>query len=160
MFLYLKFYRKKRSSWFIGIPIFLVTCTIIGILSATNQITIIIFYAVYVILNVILMSVSDSRRAGVVRVLSLHSNILESNTLSELFLGAGRVLSSVLLILSGVFDGLLGGGTVFLKLTLGLVCCFYVLYGISLIWLEKSLIKQDEEFKKAHITEVIEKVED
>ncbi len=157
---YLKFYRKKRSKWFIGGTIGLVTCTIIGILSVTNEITIIIFYAVYVILNVILMSVSDSRRSGVVRVLSLHSHILESTALTEFWLGAGRILSSVLLLLSGVFDGMLGGGTLFLKIVIGIVCAFYCMYGLSLIFLEKSLIKQDEEFKKAHMAEVIEKVED
>ncbi len=161
MFFYLRYYRKKRAGAFIGPTIALVSCTIIGILSATNQVTIVLFYAVYTILNVILMSISDSRRSGVVRVLSLHSHILESNALAEFFLGAGRVLSSCLVLFSGLFDMLLGdGSTIFLKVALGLVCMMYVMYGISLIWLERALIKQDEEFRKAHISEVIEKTED
>ncbi len=161
MFFYLKYYRKKRATKFIVPTIILVACTIIGILSVANEITIILFYAIYSILNVILMSISDSRRSGVIRVLSLHSHILESNALAEFFLGAGRVTSCVIIILSGIFDNLLGGdSTIFLKVALGLVCIMYVMYGISLIWLEQALIKQDEEFKRTHSTEVFEKTED
>ena len=107
------------------------------------------------------MSISDSRRSGVVRVLSLHSHILESNAFSEFFLGAGRVFSSVLLLLSGVFDSLISeNSTLFLKIALGIVCFMYIMYGISIIWLEKALIKQDEEFKQLHSSEQIEKTED
>ncbi len=160
MAFYLKYYRKKRSVAFIAPTIALVSCTVVAILTATNRVTILLFYGFYAILNVILMSISDSRKAGVVRVLSLHSHILESNALSEFFLGLGRVLGSVLLVLAGVFDGLLGGGTLFLKIALGAVCLLYVCYGLSLIWLEKALIKQDEEFRNAHLTETIEKVEE
>lgn len=161
MFFYLKYYRKKRATKFIAPTIILVACTIVGILSVTNEVTIILFYAIYAILNVILMSISDSRRAGVVRVLSLHSHILESNAFAEFFLGAGRVIGSLFVVLAGVFDSLIGANsTIFLKVSLGLVCIMYVMYGLSLIWLEKALIKQDEEFRKAHISEVIEKTEE
>jgi len=160
MFIYLKFYRKKRASKFILPTIILVACTIVGILCATNNITIILFYAFYTVLNVILMSISDSRRAGVVRVLSLHSHILENNAFSEFFLGAGRITSSIALLLAGLFDSLIGGGTLFLKIGLAFVCVMYIMYGISLIWVEKALVKQDEEFRQAHISEVIEKTED
>lgn len=160
MFFYLKFYRKKRAKGFIIPTIALVFATVIGIICATNKITIIMFYAVYVILNVILMSISDSRKAGVVRMLSLHSHILESNAVAEFFLGAGRVTSSVVLLLAGVFDGLMGGGTLFLKLALGFVGLMYIGFGVSIIFMERNLIKQDEDFKKAHISEVIEKTED
>ncbi len=161
MAFYLKFYRKRRAKMFIIPTIVLVSCTIAGILLATNQISIICFYAVYAILNVILMSISDSRRAGVVRQLSLHTHILESNAFTEFFLAAGRVISSLALLMSGVFDGLLGeNSTIFLKLALLFVCGMYIMYGLSLAWLEKSLLKQDEDFRKAHIQEVIEKAED
>lgn len=160
MFFYLKYYRKKRATKFIIPTVLLVTCTIIGIMCATNQTTIICFYAVYAILNVILMSISDSRRAGVVRVLSLHSHILESNAFDEFCIGAGRITSSIFIVLAGVFDSLCGTKALFLMVALGLVCAMYVMYGISLIWVEKSLIKQDEEFKKVHIAEEIEKTED
>ncbi len=161
MFFYLRFYRKKRANWFIIPTIVSVTATIIAIFCATNKTTIIIFYAVYSILNVILMSISDSRRAGVVRVLSLHSHILESNAFSEFSLAAGRVLSSVFLLLSGVFDSLVGESSVlFLEIAIGLVCLMYIMYGVSLIWLEKALIKQDEEFKMVHVAEEIVKTED
>lgn len=161
MFIYLRYYRKKRAKGFIIPTIVAVTGTIIAILCATNKTTIIIFYAVYSILNVILMSISDSRRSGVVRVLSLHSHILESNAFAEFFLGAGRVLSSLFLLLSGLFDSLISdNSTLFLEIALGFVCLMYVMYGVSLIWLEKALIKQDEEFKKVHIAEEIIKIED
>ena len=160
MLVYLKVYRKKRAKHFIIPIVTLVSCTIVGILAATNTITIILFYAVYTVLNVVLMSVSDSRRSGVIRVLSLHSHILESNAFGDFSLGLGRIFSSVLLILAGLFDALVGGGSIFLKITIAIVCALYVMYGVSLIWLEKALIKQDEEFRMAHISEVIEKTED
>ena len=53
-----------------------------------------------------------------------------------------------------------GGGTIFLKIALGVVVLMYACYGLSLIWLEKTLIKQDEEFRKAHLEENIVKTED
>ena len=160
MFFYLRYYRKKRATGFIAPTIALVFAAVIGIICATNKITIILFYAVYVILNVILMSISDSRKAGVVRILSLHSHILESNAVAEFFLAAGRITSSVVLLLAGVFDGLLGGGMLFLKLALGFVGVMYICFGLSIIIMEKRLIKQDEDFKKVHIAENIEKTED
>jgi len=160
MFFYLKFYRKKRATKFIVPTIVAVACTIIGIFISTSKITIVLFTAVYSILNVILMSISDSRRSGVVRVLSLHSHVLEHTAFSEFFLGAGRVISSILILCAGVFDSMMGGGTLFLKIVLGIVAVFYVMYGVSLIWVEKSLIKQDEQFKKEHANETIEKTED
>ena len=112
------------------------------------------------ILNVILMSISDSRRSGVVRMLSLHSHILEHTAVAEFYLGAGRVASSILILCAGAFDGLVGGGSAFLKVALGIVCVMYVLYGVSLIFVEKAHIKQDEQFKKEHANEVIEKTEE
>lgn len=161
MAFYLKYYRKRRAKIFILPTIILVSCTIAGILLAVNQISIICFYAVYAILNVVLMSISDSRRAGVVRQLSLHSHILENNAVIEFFLAAGRITSTIALLMSGIFDGLLGvDSTIFLKLALLFVCGMYIMYGLSLYWLEKSLVKQDEEFRKAHIQEIIEKAED
>lgn len=159
MAFYLKFYRKRRAKWFMIPTIVLVACTVVGVMISTNKVSIICFTAVYSILNVILMSISDSRRAGVVRTLSLHSHILESNAFTEFFLGAGRIISTLAILFSGVFDSLTGG-TIFLKLALVWVCGMYIMYGLSLCWLEKSLIKQDEEFRKAHAQEQIEKNED
>lgn len=160
MFFYLRFYRKKRVNWFIIPTIVLVSGTILAIMFATNQITIILFYAIYTILNVILMSVSDSRRAGVIRMLSLHSHILDSNCLRETSLGVGRVVSSIAILLGGLFDMLAGTDATFLKIGLLFVCMMYVGYGLSICKLERVLVKQDEEFRKIHINEVIEKNED
>lgn len=161
MFFYLKYYRKKRATKFILPTIILVACTIIAILCSTNQVSIVIFYGVYAALNVILMSISDSRRSSVTRILSLHSHILESNAFAEFALGAGRITSSLLILFAGLFDSLIGAGsTLFLKIALAIVCVFYIMFGVSLIWVEKSLIKQDEDFKKAHVAEEIEKTED
>ena len=157
---YLRFYRKKRAKGFIIPTIALVAATVVGIICATNKITIILFYAVYVILNVILMSISDSRKAGVVRMLSLHSHILESNAVAEFFLAAGRITSSVVLLLAGVLDGLMGGGMLFLKIAIGFVGLMYICFGVSIVVMEKNLIKQDEAFKRVHVAEVIEKTED
>ena len=163
MFLYLRYYRKKRARSFIIPTIVLVSATVVGIICTlgTSIIAIVIFYAVYIILNVILMSISDSRRAGVVRILSLHSHILESTAFNEFALAIGRVLSSVLLMLSGLFDSLVGGNSItFLLIVLAIVCVFYIFYGLSLYWIERSLIRQDEQFHKVHVNELFDKVED
>ncbi len=160
MFFYLKYYRKKRANFFILPTVVLVAGSIIAIIFVTNKVTILIFYAIYAILNVILMSISDSRRSGVVRTLSLHAHILESNAVSEFFLGAGRVISSLMLVLAGVLDNVVGDGTIFLKIAIAFVCVMYFFYGLSIIWLERALIKQDEKFRIAHAEEKIEKTED
>ena len=161
MLFYLKFYRKKRATKFILPTVIAVAATVVGILCSDSEIAIICFYAVYVILNVILMSVSDSRRAGVVRVLSLHSNILESHAISEFFLGFGRLSSTIVVIIAAVIDNVTGNSSLIaLKVALAFVAVMYVCYGLSLIKIEKGLIKQNEEFTKAHIQEQIEKTED
>ena len=163
MFLYLRYYRKKRAKTFIIPTIILVCLAAVGIVASvgTSMVAIVIFYAVYTIFNTVLISISDSRRASVARTLSLHSHILENTAFMEFSLAAGRVLSSILLMLSGIFDGLIGGGsTIFLLITLGVVCVFYIFFGIALYWVEKSLILQDEQFHKVHINEVYENIED
>ncbi len=163
MFIYLRYYRKKRAKTFILPIIILVSLAVFGIIctAGSSMIAIVIFYAVYTILNVVLMSISDSRKASVVRVLSLHSHTLESTALMEFSLASGRVLSSVLLVLAGLFDGLLeGSSNFFLLITLGIVCVFYVFYGLSIYWIERSLIRQDDQFHKMHLNETFEKVED
>lgn len=163
MFLYLRYYRKKRAQTFLLPSVILVASAVVGIVATmgTSMVAIVIFYAIYTILNTILISVSDSRRASVARTLSLHSHILENTTYMELTLAAGRVFSSILLVLSGVFDGLLGGNSIiFVLVTMGVVALLYVFFGLSLIWVEKSLILQDEQFHKIHINEIYEKIED
>ena len=125
------------------------------------MIAITIFYAVYTTLNVIYISLSDSRKASVVRVLSLHSHILESTAFMELSLASGRVFSSIMIVLAGVFDGLIGSDlNIFLLVTVGVVTVIYIFFGLSLYWIEKSLIRQDEQFHKLHVNELFEKVED
>ena len=125
------------------------------------MVAITIFYAVYTILNVIYISLSDSRKASVVRILSLHSHILESTAFMELSLACGRVFSSFLLVLAGLFDGLIGTNlNIFLLVMVGVVGTLYIFFGLSLYWIERSLIRQDEQFHKMHINELYEKVED
>lgn len=163
MFLYLKFYRKKRAKGFIIPIITLVPLAIVGIVATagTNVVFIILFYAFYVTLNVVLTSITDSRRSSVIRTLSLHKNILESTIIMEQYLGVGRCAVTGLLILSGFLDSLMGdNSTLFLLIALAIVGVIYVLYGISVIQMEKSLIEQDKAFTEAHVGEAFEKNED
>lgn len=156
MFLYLKFYRKKRAKIFILPTILFVSVSVLGVVIVTNSITITCFYAVYAIMNVVLMSISDSRRSSIARLLSLHSNILEYTTYSGLFLGSGRIMSFLVLLLAGVLDGITANGQLlFLKIALLFVLAMYVLYGLFLILVEKALVKQDEAFVKEHQGEII-----
>lgn len=163
LFLYLRYYRKKRSKAFI-FPVFIIVClSVLSIIitQGTSMVAITIFYAVYTILNVVYISISDSRKASVVRILSLHSHILESTAIMELTLAGGRVFSSLLLLLSGLFDGLIGNNSnIFLLVTLGIIAVLYIFLGLSLYWIEKSLIRQDMQFHKIHTNELYEKVED
>lgn len=163
LFLYLRYYRKKRSKAFLFPVFILVALSVVAICATggTNMIAITVFYGVYTILNVIYISLSDSRKASVVRILSLHSHILESTAIMELTLAGGRVFSSALLLLSGVFDGLIGNNShIFLLITLGIVAVLYICLGLSLYFIEKSLIRQDMQFHKIHVNELYEKVED
>lgn len=156
MSFYLIYYRKKRAAHFFVPTIALVSLAVVGILCATNSTTIIVFYAVYTILNVVLMSVSDSRRSSVARTLSLHADILESTAFVGFYLGAGRILSFVVLLVAGVLDGVVGtGDLLFVKIALGYVAFMYVMYGLSLLRVERALVKQDEEFLKEHQGEEI-----
>ena len=50
--------------------------------------------------------------------------------------------------------------TLFLLIALAIVGVIYVLYGISVIQMEKSLIEQDKAFTEAHVGEAFEKNED
>ncbi len=163
LFLYLRYYRKKRSKTFLFPCFILVAISAISIIltEGTNMVAITIFYAVYTILNVIYISLSDSRKASVVRILSLHSHILESTAFMELSLAGGRVFSSLLLVLAGLFDGLIGTNlNIFLLVTVGVVGVLYIFFGLSLYWIERSLIRQDDQFHKMHVNELYEKVED
>lgn len=163
MFLYLRYYRKKRAKTFIIPIVILVSLATAGIVATvgSSMIAIIIFYAVYTILNTIIISISDSRRASVARTLSLHSHILENTAFMEFTLASGRIFSSFMLLLAGLFDGLIGGNsTIFLLITFGVITVMYVFFGISLLMVEKSLILQDEQFHKIHINEIYEKIED
>ena len=166
MFLYLRYYRKKRAKAFIFPCIILVALAALSIICVASfggtalEIVVIVFYGVYVILNVIIMSISDSRRASVVRILSLHSHILESTSIMEFSLASGRIMSTTLLILAGVFDGLIGDLHIFLLIAFGFVVVMYIMYGIMLYFIERSLIRQDEQFHKIHVNELFEKVED
>ena len=163
LFLYLRYYRKKRSKTFLFPCFIIVAVSTLGIIltEGTSMIAITIFYAVYTTLNVIYISLSDSRKASVVRVLSLHSHILESTAFMELSLASGRVFSSIMIVLAGVFDGLIGSDlNIFLLVTVGVVTVIYIFFGLSLYWIEKSLIRQDEQFHKLHVNELFEKVED
>lgn len=167
MFLYLRYYRKKRAKSFIFPSIILIAIVAVAIISVASlgeaifEIVVIVFYGVYTILNVIIMSISDSRRASVVRILSLHSHILESTAIMEFSLALGRIMSTVLIILAGVFDELVGLDThIFLLVVFGIVAVLYIFYGLMLYFIERSLIRQDEQFHKVHVNELFEKVED
>ena len=79
----------------------------------------------------------------------------------ELSLAGGRVFSSFLLVLAGLFDGLIGTNlNIFLLVTVGVVGVLYIFFGLSLYWIERSLIRQDDQFHKMHVNELYEKVED
>ena len=75
-------------------------------------------------------------------------------------MASGRIMSTTLLILAGVFDGLIGDLHIFLLIAFGFVVVMYIMYGIMLYFIERSLIRQDEQFHKIHVNELFEKVED
>lgn len=156
LFVYLKFYRKHRAVHFILPACVLVAFSTISVCFSFNRIVVAIFYAAFAILNVILLSISDARRRGsLARLLSMHNHILEVNALCEISLLIGRVLSMLIILFYGIFnmEWILYFAIVFVSL-------MYVCFGISLILLEKSLIRQDEKYKEAHSNENYEKSEE
>ena len=86
MFSFLKFYRKKHAGWYCYVPMIIVPLAGVLMLCMTNIYTIIVFFALYNVLSVNLTSLTDMRRAGVIRMLDMHSHVLEHNAMFEIFI--------------------------------------------------------------------------
>ncbi len=135
LLLYLKYYRKRRATFFVVPVIVLVSVSTIILCITTTQVTVAIFYAAFTILNVVLISISDARRrGGIARALSMYGQILEVNAVCEVSLMLGRIMTLSIILLCGILNS-----EILLYVALGFACLMYVCFGISIIFLEKTL---------------------
>ncbi len=146
MFIFLKSYRKRQAKWYTFIPMIVIPLAGAVMLAFTNQITVIIFFVCYNVLTVNICSLVEMRRAGIIRLLSMHEHILEHNALYEFILDASRIIGFGLFMIVGVINSDIAFIImVALFLVLLIFFCFYVYKT------EKLLIEQDKEWKKTHI---------
>jgi len=146
MFVFLKYYRKRQAKWYTFIPMILVPASGIIMLIWTNIYTIITFFFVYNILSVNLTSLTDMRRAGVIRMLSMHEHVLEHNALFEVLLSISRVIGFGLFVLIGYFNY----DWMFIAL-FAFVIVMFVLFCFYTYRTEQLLIEQDKEWKREHV---------
>ena len=146
MFVFLKYYRKRQAKWYTFVPMILVPICGVVMLIWTNIYTIITFFFVYNILSVNLTSLTDMRRAGVIRMLSMHEHVLEHNALFEIPLCFARVIGFGLFAIVGYFDY----EWMFIALV-ALVLVMYVLFCYYTYKTEKLLVEQDKQWKKEHM---------
>lgn len=141
---YLKFYRKRRATYFVAPVVMLVCICAIILCVSTTQTTVAIFYAVFTTFNVVLISISDARRrGGIARALEMDGQLLEVNAICENVLLLGRILTMFVLVLCGLLKS-----DIMLYVSLGVACFMYIGFGISIILLEKSLRKEVLQIQK------------
>lgn len=146
MFIFLKYYRKRHAKWYTLVPMVLIPISGAVMLAFTNQITIIIFFVFYNVLTVNVSSLIEMRRAGVIRLLSMHEHILEHNALYEFVLDFSRIIGFALYMIVGVLDSEVA---FIIMVAVFLVLLAFLCY--SVYRTEKLLVEQDKEWKKSHI---------
>jgi len=146
--IFLKFYRKRRAKFFTMLPLIIVPIAGVIMTLLMNSYTILIFYTLYNIFVVIIESLTDMRRAGIIRLLSMHDDVIEHNAVYYSTQCLSRTIFFVLIMLAGLFDS-----QVFLIVLLFVFFANFVLMCINTYYTEKLLIEQD---KTWHIENKIE----
>ena len=150
MFLFMKFYHKNRSQWFIFISLGLIVASSIPVFISHNTISILIFYGVYMFFRVFITTVTDMRKTPIIRLLSMHSHTLEHNSTYSIIYGLTRASSYLSLLLFFVVPE-----WIMINITLAINIFGYIGYSITLYLLERKLILQDIKWKKEHPDPVI-----
>ena len=146
MFIFMKSYRKKQAKWYCVVPLIAVPIAGIVMLIWTNIYTVLVFFGLYNILTVNLTSLTDMRRAGVIRMLDMHDKVLEHNAVFEMVLAFARMIGFGLFAIIGLVntDWLFTVGV-------ALILVLFLGFCITTYNTENQLIEQDKEWKKAHM---------
>lgn len=153
-FIFMRFYHKKRSGLFIFASLGIIIAASIPVFFIQNITTVLIMFGVYTFFRLFITTITDMRKNSTIRLLSMHSHSIEHNALYSLIYGVSRASSYLLLLLFMVVpEGIM------LNIVFGVNLASYVGYGITLHFLEKQLIQQDINWKKAHPDEMTKKEE-
>lgn len=146
LFIFMKYYRKRHAKEYCFPAMILVPIAGIVMLAWMNIYTILVFFAVYNVLGVDLTSLTDMRRAGSIRMLNMHDQVLEHNALFEVILSFSRILSFSLLAITGLIDTQAMFIVAFAIAIIGFVCFGWATYST-----ERNLVEQDQQWKKQHV---------
>ncbi len=153
MFLFMKFYKKEKSGFFVFLPLTLILISLIPYFIMPSLTTAIVGFGTYTCLRIFITSITDIREKGVVRLLSLHKHIKESGGIISLIYAVSRIGSYSLLFLGAVVQG-----RILIFIVLGIAMFFFIVYAITLFVLEKQLIVQDINWKKTHPEIAVEEI--
>ena len=146
MFSFLKTYRKRHAKYYTFIPMVIVPIVGIVMIVWTNIYTVIAFFFIWNALSVNLTSLADMRRAGAIRLLSMHEHVLEHNALFETVLHFSRIVGFGLFMLVGYLDT-----TWAFTILMALILVCYIVFCFLTYRTEGLLVQQDKEWKKSHI---------
>ena len=147
--IFLKFYRKRRAKWFTIVPMILIPIAGIVMMAFTNIYTIVIFYTIYNFFVVIIESLTDMRRAGIIRLLSMHDFVVEHNAVFFSRQCLARTIFFALITLAGLY-----ASQAFFIVIMALLFVTFILLCLNVYYTERLLIEQD---KTWHIENHIEK---
>jgi len=146
MFIFLKSYRKRQAIWYCSAPMIFVPIAGIVMLAWTNMWTILIFFFLFNALTVNLTSLTDMRRAGVIRLLDMHEHVLEHNAFFEVFLCAARILGFGLFMIMGTIDT-----TLMFNIGISVILVCFIVFCFLTYRMERLLVEQDKQWKKDHV---------
>lgn len=153
-FIFMRYYHKKRSGFFIFLSLGLIIASSIPVFFVQNITTVLIMFGVYTFFRLFITTITDMRKTSTIRLLSMHSHSIEHNAVYSMIYGVSRASSYLLLLLF-----MLMPESVMICVVLAVNLASYVGYGITLHFLEKQLIQQDINWKKAHPDEMTQKEE-
>ena len=143
--IFMKTYHKERSAWFLFGALSLIIGSTIPIFFVQNLTTILISFGVYTFFRLFITTVTDMRDVAIIRLLSMHSHSIEHNIMYRFVYGVSRACAYLLFLLWLVVPE-----STLVCIILGVNLLGYTGYAITLFVLERQLIVQDRNWKKAH----------
>jgi len=145
MFIFLKMYHKRRAKIFLFGALGIILASAIPVFFEQNLTTILIIFGAYNIFRIFITTITDMRTSAVIRLLSMHTHIIEHTAIYTLIYRLCDGLCYLLFLLWFVLPE-----NIMILIILGFALIFFILYTITLFRLEKQLIEQDKRWKAAH----------
>ena len=145
MFIFLKFYHKSRAKGFLFISLALIVASVVPYLFEGTIVTTLIVFGTYNIFRIFITTITDMRSASIIRLLSMHSHMIEHNCIYNVIY---RFFSGVSYLLFLLWFVVPERTMIIIILAISFVA--FVGYTITLYKLELQLIDQDKRWKASH----------